>query len=376
MRALLLLTLGGLLCVVLARDIKESAANELDQTQYEMEEIILSRNLREENPKNKSKRKKVRNSPVKDKKKNPNKRVQKSPQRKVDGSKKKLKRKTPVKQLNSNKYKDKEETIAKINKINNAKGYDSFPETRQDDEIDACSANGTVSESCIMTALSVLEFEKNQIQNFKKRKDRMKSQDKLMGNKNDKRESFFSAASMVLQALGGNMTSPKCGSSNESRSTSREQKDAVDAYGYLMNCSRDIEADCGDTGYHPDNTTFYEECDKLFEWIKDNSTDCRLNKKDDAQAACACWTKTDEYVQTARQMNCIKPSTDQAKAINIQKRKCVNTFAACKKKEDASVALVQVCMAGDIISESAAEEGKMDLEDPESKFLAMAFLHK
>jgi len=33
-------------------------------------------------------------------------------------------------------------------------------------------------------------------------------------------------------------------------------------------------------------------------------------------------------------------------------------------------------MAGDIISESAAEEGKMDLEDPESKFLAMAFLHK
>jgi len=375
MRALLFFTLGCLLYVVLARDIKESTANELDQTQYEKEETILRRNLREEKPKKKSKRKNESNAPVKGKRKNPLKRVQKSPGKSGEGLEKKTKRKTNSKKLGANKNNIKEDTLTKINKINNAKD-DSIPETRQDDGNDACSANGTVSQSCILTALSVLEFEKNQIQNFKKRKDRMKSQDKLMGNKNDKRDSFFSAASMVLQALGGNMTSPKCGSSNESRSTSREQKDAVDAYGYLMNCSRDIEADCGDTGYHPDNTTFYEECDKLFEWIKDNSTDCRLNKKDDAQAACACWTKTDEYVQTARQMNCIKPSTDQAKAINIQKRKCVNTFAACKKKEDASVALVQVCMAGDIISESAAEEGKMDLEDPESKFLAMAFLHK
>jgi len=227
---------------------------------------------------------------------------------------------------------------------------------------DSCSTT-TLNDTCLENALSVLEFEKNQIQNFFKQKSRAASQSKISGNKEAKKDDFANAASLVLTALGGNISTAECGSSNETRGTEREKNAAIDSYTFLLNCSNSIAEACtipNDT-YNDDIKQFHASCEIVYNKIKEISTDCRTNDtfRADAQKACACWAAASDGVQEAKKQGCIA-ARDTAKAVKKQKGLCIDAFSACKTAEDEAIALITACSSGDIISEDEAAKGSVD----------------
>jgi len=233
---------------------------------------------------------------------------------------------------------------------------------------ESCDAT-TLNNTCLENALDVLEFEKNQIQNFLKQKERAKSHNKISGNKLKKNDEFLNAASLMLTALGGDIENPQCGSSNDSSSndtrSARAQKDAISNYNFLLNCSNYIAEACtipNDT-FNDEVEAFHAQCAKVYTRIKEISEDCRTNDtiKGNAQTACACWAGARAGMDIAKDLGC-KNASSTAKAVKKQKGTCIKAFGQCKKEEDAAIALIHVCMSGDIISEEEAAKGEVTSE--------------
>ena len=70
---------------------------------------------------------------------------------------------------------------------------------------------------CYKNAIGILGYERNQILNFQKQTARILSHNKTVNNKMKKRNSFKNAASKLLEAVGGNVTSPTCTDTTSSR---------------------------------------------------------------------------------------------------------------------------------------------------------------
>jgi len=93
---------------------------------------------------------------------------------------------------------------------------------------------------------------------------------------------------------------------------------------------------------------------------KNFSDDCRGNKiyVEDGSLACLCWEKAAYGIVVAKEKGCTKASTESAKAVKKQKTACLKAFSKCKKAEDAAIALVHTCMAGEINMVAAKGEGR------------------
>ena len=63
-------------------------------------------------------------------------------------------------------------------------------------------------------------------------------------------------------------------------------------------------------------------------------------------------------IVVAKEKGCTKASTESAKAVKKQKTACLKAFSKCKKAEDAAIALVHTCMAGEINTVAAKGEGR------------------
>jgi len=364
MRAFTLLLLAGLLCCALAREVRGGGGKKGGPP----------RKVQVGVPQPNGGRKAGRNSPQKEA-------VPKGPSVKAEGKKSQLKvggarkgntelkrkgkggkrtqKRKPIQEPKAKK----KNTLLQIRKQKQKQKDEESEISRQGASPytwESCSTT-TLNNTCLENALTVLEFEKNQVQNFFKQKERAASHSKISGNKNAKNSEFFEAAGYVLTALGGNITDPKCGSSNETRNT-RALKDSMDTYEYLMNCTKSIDEACTipNTTYSPENVTFLESCAETYQTLKDISADCRTNDtfKENAQLACACWAGAKAEVDTAKKIGC-KASSTFAKNVKKQKGLCIKAFGKCKKAEDEAIALIHVCMSGDIISETEAAKGEV-----------------
>merc|ERR1712037_568682 len=221
----------------------------------------------------------------------------------------------------------------------------------------SCGTSG-VNDTCLLNAVNSLNFEKNQIQNFFKQKARLENQNKVTGNKKGKKGEFEDAAGYMLTAIGGNISTPTCGD-NSSR-TERAAADAVATYNTLINCSASIHEAC-DMPNGTINATFNANCAKIYNLSKFASDDCRSNANytNDGAAACNCWEKAAIGIQIAKDEGCTKESSKQAKAVKAQKNKCIKAFSACKKAEDAAVALIHTCMSGEVNTNASSTEKEL-----------------
>merc|ERR1711936_1242818 len=198
------------------------------------------------------------------KKKNRNDKTKKKDKKKKTDKKKKKEKK---------REKKKKRKMKERRRKNRNRGGNSAWRQAAGGDWSSCGTTG-VNDTCLINAVSALNFEKGQIQNFFKRKARLENQAKVTGNKKGKKGEFEEAAGYMLTAIGGNISSPTCGE-NSTRSA-RAAADAVSTYNTLINCSATIHETC-DMPNDTINATFNANCANIYNLSKIASDDCRSN---------------------------------------------------------------------------------------------------
>merc|ERR1711936_404560 len=282
------------------------------------------------------------------KKKNRNDKTKKKDKKKKTDKKKKKEKK---------REKKKKRKMKERRRKNRNRGEKSAGRQAAGGDWSSCGTTG-VNDTCLINAVSALNFEKGQIQNFFKRKARLENQAKVTGNKKGKKGEFEDAAGYMLTAIGGNISNPTCGD-NSSR-TQRGADSAVETYKILINCSATIHEAC-DMPNGTVNETFLAGCAKIYNLSKTASDDCRSNTAytSDGAAACNCWEKATAGVKIAKGEGCTSFGQKTAKAVTAQKKKCVTAFSKCKSAEDSAVKLIHTCMSGEVNTNASSAEKEL-----------------
>merc|ERR1712227_867906 len=208
-----------------------------------------------------------------------------------------------------------------------------------------------VNYECMQAALDAMLFEQAQITNYLKQARLLERHQDLSGNKAGKKDQFKEAEDHLLWAVGGNMSSPKCGPNETSSSKYNsslyeyEMNLAKESYAILINCSNAIHAACNisnletyDQDGHAENMTI---CRNLKNEAIANNNRCQ-NLTEDVSAQCDCWLNQTVLIAKIKEFKC--NTKDKQKEVTKFKKKCIETFQACKKMEDKSVESVYYCM--------------------------------
>merc|ERR1712233_174315 len=208
-----------------------------------------------------------------------------------------------------------------------------------------------VNYECMQAALDAMLFEQAQITNYLKQAKLLERHQDLSGNKAGKKDQFKEAEDHLLWAVGGNMSSPKCGPNDTSSSKYNsslyeyEMNLAKESYAILINCSNAIHAACNisnletyDQDGHAENMTI---CRNLKNEAIANNNRCQ-NLTEDVSAQCDCWLNQTVLIAKIKEFKC--NTKDKQKEVTKFKKKCIETFQACKKMEDKSVESVYYCM--------------------------------
>merc|ERR1719483_543991 len=159
---------------------------------------------------------------------------------------------------------------------------------------------------------------------------------KLVDNKGGKKDNFQNTTSYLKDSLG---TDGNCsGTTNQ-----MDADTAVATYATLSNCSTSVGSECTiPSGTY--NTSALSSCETSFKAVTDKNAVCQglLNgASPDLTAACTCWKEAATLVGTTKALKC-SAKTDYDN-MNGLKKSCLKKFSACKKAEDESVGLIQVC---------------------------------
>merc|ERR1712233_224519 len=202
--------------------------------------------LKEMKKKNGGKKKKLKER----KKKNGGKKKKlKKGKKKNGGKKKKLKdRKKKLKDRKKKQKEKKKKLKEKKNKKKKNKRKKNKGKKRKTKQ-NTCPT-GEVNYECMQAALDAMLFEQAQITNYLKQAKLLERHQDLSGNKAGKKDQFKEAEDHLLWAVGGNMSSPKCGPNDTSSSKYNsslyeyEMNLAKESYAILINCSNAIHAAC------------------------------------------------------------------------------------------------------------------------------------
>merc|ERR1712106_744626 len=195
---------------------------------------------------------------------------------------------------------------------------------------------GADDTTCLANIELAMDYEGKQIKNFKNQKKRVEDFDKLMKNKGGKKDNFQNTTTYMKDALGSD---DSCnGTTNEA-----DAADAVSTHATLSNCSTSVESGCA-IPTTTDNSSELSSCETSLTSVATKNAECyklTTATNPDLSAACTCWKAAAELVTKTKTLKCsAKSSYDTITAL---KKTCLSKFSDCKKAEDASVGLIQVC---------------------------------
>lgn len=348
---LLLLTLYFLICIISLGWCKQEKMDFQLEAQnnvlVETENHTVNRKVRKTERKRKVKVRRNRKSRGKKKKRNKSTRKKKRNNKsgKNQFRKFKLKKKSSTKtkkKSGNNQRKKKKSRKTEIRKKKLNKNTRSCE--KQDDP-------------CLKNLVDSLSFERDQITNFLAQYKRIKNFAKLVSNKAAKKGDFSNSSSQLLEALGGNGSSPACGGQ---RMTRGSRNAAVLNYNQLAACSETIASSCQipNATY---STTALDACTASYEAIQNKNKDCCAA---DETGACPCWAEAKALVDTAKSSSCdgLTPSN----AVKKLKVSCISSFSGCKKAEDASIGYIVTCRTCN------SSAGECDLTTPASTSVTTA----
>jgi len=213
-----------------------------------------------------------------------------------------------------------------------------------------CSATTPVASTCMENAKSVLVYEETQVTNYLKQSKQLIRHGAQADSKRGKKGEFVHAAEHMMMAIGGNISAPLCGNNASDSTTRRRQQRALDLhlenYEKLMNCSAAIQEACTvpEKAYNETALVKIKACNTSMEEYRTFTKTCQTTEmKEDATKQCACWAEAKTKMNAIKAQKC--SINNEKKQVTAEKRKCVKVFGKCKKMEDQSVELIDVCMA-------------------------------
>merc|ERR1719483_1890498 len=330
-----LLAFTVLLCfiVVQAEDSQEQLSNSISDLSN------LKRDVRspDGNPKKTLKKRKGnghgRNKKVQKGRRKQAKNNSKMPKKKSRSSKRQNSNSRNKSKSKSRKYKTGRKTKSNPKKVKTIKNKNANRKIRPR----KCERQtGADDTTCLANIELAMDYEGKQIKNFENQKKRVEDFAELIQNKGGKKDNFQNTTTYMKEALGSDNT---C-----NRTTNKtDAADAVSTHATLSNCSTSVESGCAipTTTY---NTTELSSCETSITAVATKNAECyklTTATSPDLSAACTCWKAAAELVTETKALKCsAKSSYDTISAL---KKTCLSKFSDCKKAEDASVGLIQVC---------------------------------
>jgi len=178
----------------------------------------------------------------------------------------------------------------------------------------------TVNLTCLTTAIQLLKFQKDNVNNFLARQTRQLKQNALTTKKQGKKGEFAEPAARLIQAGGGNKSNLTCGGST----TSAGAKQLLNLTNLLDGCSAAIKDAC--TPPSGINQTFMKECFDKSKGFNTTLSGC-VSTAMSGSDPCSCFTDA----KLVGAMTNLKPckGKDEAKLAAKARTKCLTQMRAC-----------------------------------------------
>jgi len=182
------------------------------------------------------------------------------------------------------------------------------------------SRASTVNLTCLTTAIQLLKFQKDNVNNFLARQTRQLKQNALTTKKQGKKGEFAEPAARLIQAGGGNKSNLTCGGST----TSAGAKQLLNLTNLLDGCSAAIKDAC--TPPSGINQTFMKECFDKSKGFNTTLSGC-VSTAMSGSDPCSCFTDA----KLVGAMTNLKPckGKDEAKLAAKARTKCLTQMRAC-----------------------------------------------
>merc|ERR1712107_798056 len=219
---------------------------------------------------------------------------------------------------NKNKKKSKSKNLANKKNPNNKKK--KLTKALRRTKTGSPKSNATVALTCLKTALQLLKFQKDNVNNFLARHVRQQRQNALSTKKKGKKGEYAEPAARLIQSGGGNKSNLTCGGST----TSEGAKQLLNLTDLLSGCSEKIHEAC--TPPSGINQTFMSECYEKSKGYNTTLSEC-VTKGLSGEDPCSCFMEP----KLVGAMTNLRPckGKDEAKLASKQRTKCLNQMRAC-----------------------------------------------
>merc|ERR1719504_280636 len=184
----------------------------------------------------------------------------------------------------------------------------------------ASNRNATVNLTCLTTAIQLLKFQKDNVNNFLSRHTRQIKQNALTTKKQGKKGEFAEPAARLIQSGGGNKSNLICGGSTNSTGA----KQLLNLTNLLDGCSAAIKTAC--TPPSGINQTFMTDCYEKSKGFNTTLTGC-VSTALKGSDPCSCFTDA----KLVGAMTKLKPckGKDEAKLAAKARTTCLTQMRAC-----------------------------------------------
>merc|ERR1712130_52762 len=192
----------------------------------------------------------------------------------------------------------------------------------------------TVNLTCLTTAIQLLKFQKDQVNNFLTRHTRQQKQNALTTKKQGKKGEFAEPAARLIQAGGGNKSNLTCGGST----TSTGAKQLLNLTDLLDGCADAIMDAC--TPPSGINQTFMNECYEKSKGYNTTLSGCVTTALSGSDP-CSCFTDA-KLVGAMKDLKSCK-GKDEAKMAAKARTKCLTQTRACNSYVELAGRLQYTC---------------------------------
>merc|ERR1719400_3000256 len=182
------------------------------------------------------------------------------------------------------------------------------------------ASNATVNLTCLTTAIQLLKFQKDNVNNFLSRQTRQLKQNALTTKKQGKKGEFAEPASRLIQAGGGNKSNLTCGGST----TSTGAKQLLNLTDLLDGCADAIKDAC--TPPAGINQTFMNECYEKSKGYNTTLSGCVTTALSGSDP-CSCFTDAKLVGAMTNLKSC--KGKNESKLAAAARTKCLTQMRAC-----------------------------------------------
>jgi len=192
----------------------------------------------------------------------------------------------------------------------------------------------TVNLTCLTTAIQLLKFQKDNVNNFLARHTRQQKQNALTTKKQGKKGEFAEPAARLIQAGGGNKSNLTCGGST----TSTGAKQLLNLTDLLDGCADAIKDAC--TPPAGINQTFMNECYEKSKGYNTTLSGCVTTALSGSDP-CSCFTDAKLVGAMTNLKSC--KGKDEAKMAAKARTKCLTQTRACNSYVELAGRLQYTC---------------------------------